>query len=105
LRGIRDGDTAHLRTGGFLDYRLLSPSGPFGGTYDETTGRLYEYYADIDFDDRMTPGGALFAAGWWDDLKSLDLLLGAGAEVDVVADVTPFLASWCWSSWRRGART
>jgi len=42
------------------------------------------------------PGGGLFAAGWWDDVKNLELLIRAGAPVDVVAGVTPFLASWCW---------
>lgn len=42
------------------------------------------------------PGGGLFAAGWWDDVASLKLLIGAGAPVDVVAGITPFLASWCW---------
>lgn len=41
------------------------------------------------------PGGALFAAGWWGDLASLRLLLDAGAEIDVVVGVTPFLACWC----------
>lgn len=42
------------------------------------------------------PGGGLFAAGWWDDVASLGLLVGAGAPVDVVVGITPFLASWCW---------
>jgi ankyrin repeat protein len=42
------------------------------------------------------PGGGLFAAGWWDDVASVKLLIGAGAPVDVVVGVTPFLASWCW---------
>ena len=42
------------------------------------------------------PGGGLFAAGWWDDVASLKLLIGAGAPVDVVVGITPFLASWCW---------
>jgi ankyrin repeat protein len=42
------------------------------------------------------PGGGLFAAGWWDDVTSLKLLAGAGAPVDVVVGITPFLASWCW---------
>jgi len=42
------------------------------------------------------PGGGLFAAGWWDDVKNLDLLLRAGARIDVVVGITPFLASWCW---------
>jgi ankyrin repeat protein len=42
------------------------------------------------------PGGGLFAAGWWDDVQNLDLLIRAGARLDVVVGVTPFLASWCW---------
>ena len=42
------------------------------------------------------PGGGLFAAGWWDDVASLKLLVGAGAPVDAVVGITPFLASWCW---------
>lgn len=47
---------------------------------------------------RNAPGCGLFAAGWWNDVPSLRLLLGAGADVDVEAGVTPFLASWCWRS-------
>lgn len=43
-----------------------------------------------------TPGGGLFAAGWWDDAPMLRLLIRGGAEVDVVVGVTPFLATWCW---------
>ena len=42
------------------------------------------------------PGGAMFAAAWWNDTKSLDLLLKAGAEIDVVVGITPFLAAWVW---------
>ena len=42
------------------------------------------------------PGGGLFAASWWEDIKNLDLLLHAGAPIDVVVGVTPFLACWCW---------
>ena len=42
------------------------------------------------------PGGGLFAAGWWNDVASLKLLIGGGAQVDVVVGITPFLASWCW---------
>jgi ankyrin repeat protein len=42
------------------------------------------------------PGGGLFAAGWWDDVANLRLLIDAGAEIDVVVGVTPFLASWTW---------
>jgi ankyrin repeat protein len=42
------------------------------------------------------PGGALFAAGWHDDVANLKLLIRAGAAVDVAAGITPFLASWHW---------
>lgn len=42
------------------------------------------------------PGGGLFAAGWWGDTKNLDLLIRAGAQIDIVVGVTPFLACWCW---------
>lgn len=47
-------------------------------------------------DVNKAPGGGLFAAGWYEDLEVLDLLVGAGAEVDIVVGVTPFLACWCW---------
>ena len=42
------------------------------------------------------PGGGLFAAGWWDDVENLRLLVDSGARIDIVVGVTPFLASWCW---------
>jgi ankyrin repeat protein len=42
------------------------------------------------------PGGGLFAAGWWGDVKNLDLLIGAGSPIDVEVGMTPFLACWCW---------
>lgn len=42
------------------------------------------------------PGGGLFAAAWWNDVATLKLLIRAGAKIDVVVGVTPFLASWCW---------
>lgn len=38
----------------------------------------------------------LFAAGWWNDTQILGLLIRAGAPIDVVVGVTPFLACWCW---------
>ena len=44
----------------------------------------------------LAPGGGLYAAGWWEDLKILDTLLRAGAQIDIVVGVTPFLACWCW---------
>src|SRR5262249_31692176 len=42
------------------------------------------------------PGGGLFAAAWYDDVSNLDLLVKAGAVVDVVVGMTPFLAAWTW---------
>ena len=42
------------------------------------------------------PGGGLFAAGWWEDLPILKLLIDAGAKVDIVVGMTPFLGCWCW---------
>ena len=47
-------------------------------------------------DVRQAPGGGLFAAGWWNDVENMELLIRAGAEVDIVVGITPFLASWCW---------
>lgn len=44
----------------------------------------------------LAPGGGLYAAGWWEDVEILDLLIRAGAAIDVVVGVTPFLACWCW---------
>src|SRR5947209_8180796 len=43
------------------------------------------------------PGGGLYAAGWYEDLEILHLLIRAGAIVDVgVGGWTPFLACWNW---------
>jgi ankyrin repeat protein len=47
-------------------------------------------------DVNAAPGGGLFAAGWWQDLDILGVLLDAGADIENVHDVTPFLACWCW---------
>src|SRR6476620_8097389 len=56
------------------------------------------------------PGGGLFAAAWYDDVSHLDPRLKAGAKVDVVVGMTPFLAAWTWKKFqaarflaRRGA--
>ena len=39
----------------------------------------------------------LYAAGWWEDMEILDLLIRAGATVDVSdGGETPFLACWKW---------
>ena len=45
---------------------------------------------------QSAPGGGLFAAGWWDDVENLELLIRAGAKIDIVVGITPFLAAWCW---------
>jgi ankyrin repeat protein len=42
------------------------------------------------------PGGGLFAAAWYDDVGNLDLLVKAGAKIDIVVGITPFLAAWMW---------
>jgi ankyrin repeat protein len=42
------------------------------------------------------PGDGLYAAGWHQDIGVLDLLIRAGATIDVVVGVTPFLACWNW---------
>ena len=41
------------------------------------------------------PGGGLFAAGWWEDLDILDVLIRAGAKIDIIVGDTPFLGCWC----------
>ena len=42
-----------------------------------------------------TPTG-LYAAGWWEDIDILNLLVDAGADLEVIVGVTPFLACWGW---------
>jgi ankyrin repeat protein len=42
------------------------------------------------------PGGGLYAAGWYEDIGILDLLIRAGATVDIIVGITPFLACWNW---------
>jgi len=50
------------------------------------------------------PGGGLFAAAWWDDVKHLDRLVKAGAKVDIVVGVTPFMAAWLWKKFASARR-
>lgn len=57
---------------------------------------LVKFLIDRGAEPASAPGGGLFAAGWWEDLANLKLLIRAGAPVDVVVGVTPFLACWCW---------
>ena len=42
----------------------------------------------------------LYAAGWWDDVRILKLLIDAGADKEVVVGVTPFLACWGWKRFK-----
>ena len=46
-----------------------------------------------------TPNG-LYAAGWWEDIDILNLLIDAGADLEVVVGVTPFLACWGWGRFK-----
>jgi ankyrin repeat protein len=62
--------------------------------------RLVELLLDRGARVESAPGGGLFAAGWWDDTESLDLLIRAGARIDVEVGVTPFLACWCWKKFK-----
>lgn len=57
---------------------------------------LVKFLIDQGAEPTSAPGGGLFAAGWWDDVANLKLLIRAGAPVDVVVGMTPFLACWCW---------
>jgi hypothetical protein len=48
LLGGRNERTAHLRAEAFVDYRLLTPNEDDPGTFDETRGRLFDYFLDFD---------------------------------------------------------
>ena len=50
------------------------------------------------------PGAGLFAAGWYDDVHILDILVGAGADVNDVADTSVFLACWNWKKFAAARR-
>lgn len=58
---------------------------------------VVKYLTDRGANIKAVPGGGLFAAGWWNDVGNLELLLDAGAPIDVVVGVTPFLACWGWT--------
>lgn len=42
----------------------------------------------------------LYAAGWWEDIPILNTLIDAGADIEVVVGVTPFLACWGWKRFK-----
>jgi hypothetical protein len=54
----------HSRVQAMIDYSLLSPSGPFGGTYDETTGQLFNYWVDLDDEKYLTQTSTASVTGF-----------------------------------------
>jgi ankyrin repeat protein len=50
--------------------------------------------------DRGAQPTGLYAAGWWEDIKILNMLIDAGADKEVVVGVTPFLACWGWKRFK-----
>jgi ankyrin repeat protein len=50
--------------------------------------------------DRGAKPEGLYAAGWWEDIDILNLLIDAGADKEVVVGVTPFLACWGWKKFK-----
>ena len=42
----------------------------------------------------------LYAAGWWEDIDILEMLIDGGADKEVVVGVTPFLACWGWKKFK-----
>lgn len=42
----------------------------------------------------------LYAAGWWDDVHILTLLIDGGGDKEIVVGVTPFLACWGWKRFK-----
>jgi hypothetical protein len=51
VQGVRDDHNAHALVGATIDYLLLTPD---GGTFVDTSDRLFSYFVDIDFDDTVT---------------------------------------------------
>jgi ankyrin repeat protein len=96
---------AQVRLAGLLLNRGLEIDEPFGKdactALFEAVARarspaLVKFLLKRGADIASAPGGGLFAAGWWEDLEILDTLLDAGAAIDVIVGVTPFLACWNW---------
>jgi len=42
----------------------------------------------------------LYAAGWWEDIHILKMLVEAGADMEVSGGDTPFLACWGWKRFK-----
>jgi hypothetical protein len=50
--------------------------------------------------DRGAKPNGLYAAGWWEDIDILNMLLDAGADKEVGGGETPFLACWGWQRFK-----
>jgi len=50
--------------------------------------------------DRGAKPTGLYAAGWWEDIDILTLLVKSGADLEEVVGVTPFLACWSWKKFK-----
>lgn len=50
--------------------------------------------------DRGAKPTGLYAAGWWEDIDILNLLVDAGADKEVLVGETPFLACWGWKRFK-----
>ena len=50
--------------------------------------------------DRGAKVNGLYAAGWYEDMDILDLLIRGGAEIDVPQEQSPFLACWNWKRFK-----
>jgi hypothetical protein len=51
VQGVRDDHNAHALVGATIDYVLRTPD---GGSFVDTSDRLFTYFVDIDFDDAVT---------------------------------------------------
>jgi hypothetical protein len=50
--------------------------------------------------DRGAKPTGLYAAGWWEDIDILRLLVKSGADMEEVVGATPFLACWGWKKFK-----
>jgi ankyrin repeat protein len=50
--------------------------------------------------DRGAKPTGLYAAGWWEDIDILKLLVKSGANMEERVGVTPFLACWGWKKFK-----
>lgn len=50
--------------------------------------------------DRGAKPTGLYAAGWWEDIDILKLLVRSGADMEEVVGTTPFLACWGWKKFK-----